>query len=47
MCGISGLWSNFGTKDEHKISIKKMNDALYHRGPDNLEFGMIRKRNFF
>ncbi len=34
MCGISGLWSNFGTKDKHKISIKRMNEALYHRGPD-------------
>ena len=47
MCGINGLWSDFGTKDEHRISIKKMNDALYHRGPDNLEFGMILKKILF
>ena len=47
MCGINGLWSDFGTKDEHRISIKKMNDALYHRGPDNVGIWNDFEENFF
>ena len=47
MCGISGLWSNFGTKDEHEISIKRMNDALSHRGPDGFGIWNDSEEMFF
>ena len=47
MCGISGLWSNFGNRDEHQISIKKMNNALHHRGPDGVGVWNDSEEMFF
>ena len=47
MCGITGLWSNFGTKDEHKKSIEKMNEALFHRGPDGVGIWDDNEENIF
>ena len=47
MCGISGLWSNFGTEEDHKISIRSMNDALHHRGPDGFGVWNDSEEMFF
>lgn len=41
MCGISGIvYSNIYQNPEYKIKLKKMTDAIQHRGPDDegLEF---------
>ena len=35
MCGIAGLWSSSGNKEELRYLIKRMTDAIYHRGPDS------------
>ena len=47
MCGISGLWSKFDNKEDHKIQIKKMAEAINHRGPDNKGFWNDENYNLY
>ena len=38
MCGISGVINFSGIKQDNKIALKKINDAIAHRGPDDGSF---------